>query len=1148
MSETSRTQPSLFSGLQADRDEPRGTSALPDRVARDFATDPRHNVVLEASAGTGKTSVLVERYLNLLRADVEPSNVLAITFTRQAAAEMRGRIIAQLRADAMESPSARSRWNSLRDRLGEVSVSTVDAFCLSLLREFPLEADLDPGFSMADETEVPRLVQDAVERALAVAAAVAKDDPGVAALLARLGPWRAHTALTALLGRRLVVPTAIHQFLAHAPRGLTLDGVCGDAYRRLADLVDGHRRPLELMIAAGPADDPTFSLVARDLQRLADLADADPATARGSLDRLREFFLTQKGTTRSDFGSGLGLPPPVKRRYSEAAADLAPHVREILLRFDRDVNVVMVRAVQRLFGITVSEYQRELELRARLDFTDVLHRAIELLRQMDEFARSRYRLESRYQHVLVDEFQDTSRAQWELVSLLVQAWGEGSGLVHEAPVSPSIFIVGDRKQSIYRFRDADISVLHAAASEIASLRPGAEVRQSIAHSFRAVPGLLGFVNDLFESVGASSERPDGFRYESRDRFPIEGAGGTDDGGSAGSGNAVGGRPLGVAVAEDVETCASAVALEIETLLNGGDVRSTDGSPLRAIRPGDIAILFRARQSHREFDRALERRSIPTYVYKGLGFSDTDEIKDIRALIRFLANPASELRAAALLRSRFVRLSDPALVTLSGRLSESLTAETLPDEAESLPVDDARRLRLLRRDMHEWLALVDRLPPAEVLDRVLLDAAYARELSGAHVVQARENLKKMRALIRKLQNRGYATMARVADQVDHLSGDIATAIVEAFDAVHLMTVHAAKGLEFPVIFLVDLGRGTGTHAPAIRVVGGQSDDSHPSVTVWPYRSAVDEEERWSEREETKRLLYVASTRARDRLYLSTVLNDGRATFNRGSFGEVLPKDFARVFEAAAARAEVVEWHGPTGQVHRLSVVPSVVDEPIEQLPSRTGPSDRQTIDVDLTPVRDERGLIRQTVTASAGPKTDDDGSSLEPTMNEATEPSRLCGQIVHQLLQRFLGGGGVPDPVVAAYAETVLRSELPLETETIERLARRSVSLYRRLCANPVLTALADQECLFEVPFSYHGPSPSQSPTTGPTSSIIIGTIDCVAAAGDGRITVLEFKTGAPSDEHGQQLAWYVEAARMMFPDRTITGQVVYPTAETKRSQ
>ena len=296
----------------------------------------------------------------------------------------------------------------------------------------------------------------------------------------------------------------------------------------------------------------------------------------------------------------------------------------------------------------------------------------------------------------------------------------------------------------------------------------------------------------------------------------------------------GGRPLGVAVADDVETCASTVASEIERVLGEGQIRSTDGSWERTIRPGDIAILFRARQSHREFDRALARLSIPTYVYKGLGFFDAEEIKDVRALIRSLANPVSELRAAALLRSRFARLSDPAFVTLAGHLSESLIADTIPEGVARVPADDIARLHLLRQGLHEWLDLVDRLPPAEVLDRLLLNAVYARELNGAHVVQARENLKKMRALIRKLQNRGYATMARVAEEVDHLSGDIATAIVQAFDAVHLMTVHAAKGLEFPVVFLVDLGRGTGVHTPAVRVITGRGD-GHPSVTVWPYRS-------------------------------------------------------------------------------------------------------------------------------------------------------------------------------------------------------------------------------------------------------------------------------------------------------------------------
>ena len=133
-----------------------------DAEARAFATDPKNNVVLEASAGTGKTSVLVARYLSLLRAGVDPSHILAITFTRKAAAEMRARIVHELRVAGEQSQADRARWRELRDRMGEIAIGTIDAFCLSLLREFPLEVDLDPGFALADETEVPRLIEQAL--------------------------------------------------------------------------------------------------------------------------------------------------------------------------------------------------------------------------------------------------------------------------------------------------------------------------------------------------------------------------------------------------------------------------------------------------------------------------------------------------------------------------------------------------------------------------------------------------------------------------------------------------------------------------------------------------------------------------------------------------------------------------------------------------------------------------------------------------------------------------------------------------------------------------------------------------------------------------------------------------------------------------
>ena len=145
-----------------------------DQAARRDAVDPSRNVVLEASAGTGKTRVLVERYVNLLRAGVEPDHILAITFTRKAAAEMRERIVERLREASRTSEIDRARWRELKERLGDIAISTIDAFCLSLLREFPLEADVDPGFDLADDTEVPRLVGESLTQALRICRGVAQ--------------------------------------------------------------------------------------------------------------------------------------------------------------------------------------------------------------------------------------------------------------------------------------------------------------------------------------------------------------------------------------------------------------------------------------------------------------------------------------------------------------------------------------------------------------------------------------------------------------------------------------------------------------------------------------------------------------------------------------------------------------------------------------------------------------------------------------------------------------------------------------------------------------------------------------------------------------------------------------------------------------
>ncbi len=274
------------------------TVILPDQAARSYAVDPVNNVVLEASAGTGKTTVLVYRYLNLLAAGVDPSNILAITFTRKAAAEMRERIIRELKKSAAQSAAGRARWNALRDRLSDIAISTIDAFCLSLLREFPLEADLEPGFAMADETEVPRLVEEALDRALRFSLVKARDDKELALVLTQLGLRRAQAGLSHLLARRLVAWQALNRFLASGPATISVENVCRESLQRLTDALASIPGGLTAFIADGPRGHPRFRLIARDLGTLDRFCDAPPAMVRAVLDRVRGHFLTKEGAPR----------------------------------------------------------------------------------------------------------------------------------------------------------------------------------------------------------------------------------------------------------------------------------------------------------------------------------------------------------------------------------------------------------------------------------------------------------------------------------------------------------------------------------------------------------------------------------------------------------------------------------------------------------------------------------------------------------------------------------------------------------------------------------------------------------------------------------------------------------------------------------
>ena len=1116
-----------FDEEEPDREKgPDAVFDLPDAAARARAVDPSHNVVLEASAGTGKTHVLVDRYLNLLSRGVDPANVLAITFTRKAAAEMRGRILTELRKRAEAGGADQKLWHDMRERAGDIAISTIDAFCLSLLREFPLEANLDPGFEMADETQVPRLMEEALDRALDTGRGLSRTDDYVRLLFAELREQRLRDGLANMIDRRLVVDDAIDRALAAGPRDLTAERACADAFERLRGVFTGLTGGVEGFLANGPVHHRRWAIFSSSMRQIATGTVPAPGLARGILDRIENHFLNKDKEPRQRFDGYSAKDCRTADAWKIHRHDVlgvGNEVANVLKGFRRDLNAVLSRAVRRVYQIALREYRETLDSHGVLDFSETLAQALSLLAQMDEFARSRYRLEGRYHHVLLDEFQDTSRAQWSLVALLIRSWGEGSGIADAAPLVPSIFVVGDRKQSIYGFRDADVGVMDDAGAFIDGLRADRDSRRAISKSFRAVPQLLAFTNDVFAEIEKDETRRDAFRFGEHDTFPVELPVPLSD-------------ALGIVAAPGVADHAEAVAAEIRRLLDSNTlVRDPATREPRPITPRDVGILFRTKDSHQDFEKALERQHIPSYVYKGLGFFEADEIKDVLALLRYLAAPESNLRAAAFLRSRFVRLSDPALQALAPNLAAALSGRSA--DLPALDEEDRLVLQRVRPSVARWLSLVDRLPPAELLELVLDETAYMFETRGPRERQARENLKKIRAMIRRVQNRGYATMSRLAEHLERLTaGDESNAVIDAGDSVNLMTIHAAKGLEFPVVFVVNLSRGTGNRRQAIRVVS-DAEYGQAWLSVGDFQSEADADAKAKEREETKRLLYVALTRARDRLYLASEVKDAKWRAFGGSLGDILPAGVKARFEAASMMPapDTTQWTAASGIVHTFRVCSGSLSREAER-GAGTPASERlerdeappRQINDNFAPLVDPFELPRLAVTNVLAP-------ALETRRrNQIDMSSRsLTGTLVHRMFERFGTSlaGGVPDDRIIDELGRLIRDEEVIEAGDVVPMFEKARSAYLALCREQVLLhALESGDALFEVPFSVR---------TASSQQILRGTFDCLVQRRDGGITIVELKTGKPAAEHEQQLAVYLTAARSMFPGTPVEGKLVY---------
>ena len=784
------------------------------------AVEARGEVFVSAGAGTGKTAVLVERFVRAVcdeQLDVE--SILVITYTKRAAGELRARIRAALRE--------RGRPDLAR-RLDGAWISTIHGFCNRLLKTYPLQAGIDPQFRELDEAQAAVLRSEAFDEALA--AFCAEDAPDRIALLGSYGAGRL---------RRMLI--GVYETLRSAGRELVLE--LGEA-RPFEELVDELRE------------------AARCLAEDTSATEAQRAAAGGVLGLL-------EGPAAADRLIDLGAFRAKGERaasFEEARAGAERTALDTLAERDRDL-------LQELLAGFAAAYAAAKQRESALDFEDLQLVARDVLRA-DEAIRTREQL--RFRSLMVDEFQDTNRLQCELIDLLASG-----------PAAPERFFVGDEFQSIYGFRHADVRVFRER-------REQADGRLTLTRNYRSRPEVLAAVNYLFgpdfgegfQALTASGEFPDPVFGHPVELLLTDKASYADTGVHWRRGEA---RHIGRRVRELVDSGAAA--------------------------PGEIVLLFAAGTDAEWYEEELRRLGLPTFRATGRGYFGQQQVVDLLAYLRLLQNRYDDEAFLTVLASPFVGVSNDALVLVrraAGRrpIFAGIERGLPPDLDDS----DTRLLRAFRQRYERLVAASARVSLERLCEQIISEHDY--DLAVLALWDGRRryaNLRKLARLAGSYENlrgpdiEGFVRFVRAQDAVGAKELE-AVAVEEGADAVRLLTIHAAKGLEFKVVIVADAGRSG--PAPGSDEILALADGRFGFKVADPLTSerrgafaydAVQAERHREEREERLRLYYVAMTRAKDRLIVSGAIEGGRAAERDTPIGWVLGR--------LDAAAEIAEAEGP-----------------------------------------------------------------------------------------------------------------------------------------------------------------------------------------------------------------------------------------------
>lgn len=947
------------------------------------------DVAVTAGAGAGKTRALVARYLALLAEGLPLRAVVAITFTKKAAREMRNRARREIRRyveSVALAPDERARWQDLYGELDAARISTIHTLCTEILRSHPAEAGLDPRFAVLDEGPAALLRNRAVDEAMGWAA----NDPAAAALFGMLAEKELRKNLAGLLEKRL-------------DAGAAFAAAGDDPATRWAAVLDAELAPIDV-----------------DLARLF---------------------------------------PVLRSAFAWADA------RYAALKREQDA----------------------------LDFDDLEAGALALLSERPDVLE---RWQAEVTALLVDEFQDTNARQRDLIQLLNGRRGR-------------LFIVGDAKQSIYRFRGADVAVFRAERERIGQAG-GACL--DMAMSFRAHKGLVHALNGLLEPVLGTHADPN--RRWIEPFAPIahhrERPGAGFEAPFVELHLTIGTKGDGALL-----RAANALAGKLRAMVEGGTLEVFAEGQQRPLAYSHIAVLCRASGSFPFYEDAFEAAGVPYLTVAGGGFYDRPEVRDLLNALRALADPTDDLALAGLLRSPACALSDPALYCLGAARAQTAPPATLWQALQSrgagLAGEDAAAA-VHAVNLIAWLhAQVGRVSVADLLKAFLDATGYRAALRKAGDTRAARNVAK---LLADAQASGLVGVGEFLESVASLKESGARegeARATAEGAVQIMSIHAAKGLEFPVVVIGDAQyeRRWRDHMLVDSELGVllPPEDSKTSPSAIYDRAKAREIDQ--EQAESNRLLYVASTRAQERLIISANVpqlnKNGRPGRLAGWLKQVTGPNAlglavqAITYDAAGDKEVKLDLSLPNG-----SAATCFVYEPNYQPPptagTETGWADGEDLSVPpplLAPIVPPAVWVDARTSEVDRDPPQRVWRVVAPGGRHRA-PAWVVGAMVHEALAAWR----FPDADFERWAEARCRhyglADAPQTVDAVQETAK----LLRRFQTHPLYADMSGADCrLHEVPYGL----------VAENGHVESGIVDALYRR-DGRWTVVEFKTDEIRDE------------------------------------